>query len=315
MTHRKKNIGISFIIPVLDGEKDIGQCLDHIIKEMAGNDEIIVVDNGSADNTIKIVERYEKAKVLSFPEATIAGLRNRGARIARGDTLAFIDADCLVCGGWRQAVASVMNDKNIKVTGSICDIPSSATWIEKAWWSLRSSVRMKVNYIASANFIIDRGVFNEVSGFDEDLTTDEDSEICVRVIKSGHSIIDDPAIRTIHLGNPKTLLEFIKKEKWHATSIISTMSSQKVDKPMVMTFGFMICWLVSLALIPLRIYHHFNPIYIVLPVFIVPVLTACYRIYQYNNAKYFLHLIILYFVFYMARSLTIIEHLFNVNKS
>jgi len=314
MTDKLKDFAISFIIPVLNGEKHIGQCLDHILREMNDNDEIIVVDNGSTDDTLKIVKQFNKARYLVFPKVTIATLRNRGADIAKGDVLAFIDSDCLVCEGWREAVELVLSDNRIKVTGSICDIPLSATWIEKAWWSLRSPIRTKVNYIASANFVIRHEIFSEVSGFNEKLITDEDSEICSRINRLDYCIIDDPEIRTIHLENAKTLKDFVKKEKWHATSILSTMSTQMIDKPIIMTFIFMVCLLVSLALVPFYLFYNFSPIFIVFPIFFAPLATTLYRVYQYKNLQYFFHLIILYFVFYFARSVTVIEILFNAYK-
>ena len=302
---------ISFIIPVLDGEKHMARCLDHIIGEMDCDDEIIVVDNCSTDDTLKIVCQYEKAKVLRFPGLTIAALRNRGADLAKGDLLAFIDSDCLLCGGWRSAVESVMADEAVKATGSIYQVPASATWVEKSWWSCRRPAEAKVNYINSGNFVIRKEVFESVSGFNEELVTDEDSEIGARLNKSGFCIMDAPQIRAIHLGNAKTLKEFVKKEKWHATSILNTMFIRRVDKAMAMTFVFMICCLFSLFSLPFLLLYHLNPFVIVPMIFLSPLVTALYRVYEFGNYRYFFHLIILYFLFYLVRSITVMEVLFR----
>ena len=176
MSNEPRKIVISFVIPVLNGEKYIDQCLNHIEKEMRDNDEIIVVDNGSTDNTVKIAREHEKAVVLEFPKITIAALRNRGASISKGDILAFVDSDCLLCKGWRQAVESVLSDGIVEATGSHCDVPSSATWVEKAWMYPINRAEMRVNYIPSANFVIRKRAFEAVSGFNETLVTDEDSD-------------------------------------------------------------------------------------------------------------------------------------------
>ena len=307
MENKSKIHTISFIIPVLNGEKYIGQCLDHILREMHDSDEIIVVDNGSTDDTLKIIKLYNKVKYSIVPEVTIAALRNRGADSAKGDILAFIDSDCLVCAGWREGVESVLSDKMIRATGSACDVPPLSTWVERAWWSLKRGTATKVNFINSGNFVIRNEIFQAVSGFNERLITDEDSDIGSRLNQKGYSILEAPKVRVIHMGNAKTLMEFAKKEKWHATSILSTMTKQQIDKPMIMTFIFMICFLFSLTMMPFFFLSRLNPIFIVFPLLLTPLATALYRIYQYKNYRYFFHLIILYFVFYVVRSITLIE--------
>ncbi len=309
MTDELKNFIISFIIPVLNGEKHIGQCLDHIFREMDDNDEIIVVDNGSIDDTLKIIKRYKKVTILIFPEVTIAALRNRGADIAKGDILAFIDSDCLVCEGWRNAAVSIMNDGKISATGSRVDISSSAGWIEKAWYSNRLRKQSKINYINSGNLVVRKDIFKVLSGFKEELETDEDCDFGDRLNNMGCCMIEAPQIRVIHLGNAKTLREFFKKEKWHATSILSTMSLKKVDKPMIMTFIFMICLLISISMLPFFLFFNLNPIIIALLILLAPLMTVLYRVYQYKNYRYFFHLIILYFLYYLVRSITVMKAL------
>jgi glycosyltransferase involved in cell wall biosynthesis len=310
MTDERDGSTISFIIPVLNGELYVARCIDHILEEMNSNDEIVVVDNGSTDDTVRIVEQYPKVRLLIIPEVTIATLRNRGADIAKGDVLAFIDSDCLVCDGWRKAVEAVLSDNRIAVTGSICDVPSSGTWIEKAWWSLRRYKR-RVNYIASANLVMRHETFNEVAGFDEELITDEDTEICSRIRELGYCIMEDPGVRVIHLGNAKTFRDFVKKEKWHATSILSTMSGQRVDKPMIMTFVFLACMLLAIVLVPFVVFGDLSPVWFIPAILLVPLVTASYSVCQNRNFRYLPHLIVLYAVFYLVRSITIAEALFK----
>jgi glycosyltransferase involved in cell wall biosynthesis len=307
MTDSRTAHRISFIIPVLNGQQYIGRCLDSILKEMHDDDELIVVDNGSADDTLSIVAQYDAVKSLVFPSVTIAALRNRGASVASGDVLTFIDSDCLVCEGWRAAAQSALNDELVKVTGSTCIVPPSGSWIEKAWWPSGKLPKTEVSYIASANFVISRDVFDEVSGFNEELITDEDTEICSRIIKLGYRIIFDPEIRAIHLDNARTLREFVKKEKWHATSIMSTLSEHGIDRPMIMTLAFMLCVLSSVVSLPFVALYDLSPAYPIALILLVPTLTALYRVIQRRRARYFLHLSMLYLVFYCVRAVTVVE--------
>ena len=85
---------ISFVIPVLNGERDISRCLLSIRNQdfSAEEYEVLVVDNGSTDRTQDIV-RNLGFDIQVIPGVSVASLRNRGAVEARGDFLAFVDAD------------------------------------------------------------------------------------------------------------------------------------------------------------------------------------------------------------------------------
>ena len=300
---------ISFIIPVLNGERDIEACLDSITENMAPQDEIILVDNGSTDNTIEIASEYAQLTVLQHPECTIAGLRNRGAEKAGGDIFAFIDADCVVCPGWRQAVVSILARGNVHATGSISVLPEKPSWVEKVWLSERTRTERKVNYIPSANFIVPREVFEVVHGFDETLVTDEDSDIGTRINQRGYTILDSPDVRVIHLGNAKTIMQFAWRQKWHAISMLDKFDWRRPDKPAVMTFLFAFTVILAFAVMPILSYIGLSIWWGPTLILVSPVLTAVYRVMQYYNFQYFVHLVILYFVYYFVRVIALLQQM------
>ncbi len=298
---------ISFVIPVLNGEKYIVGCLEAIRKEMAVGDEIIVVDNGSADSTAAIVAKYPEVKLLTYPKATIGAVRNHGAAIAKGGLLAFIDCDCLVCPGWRRAAVEVLSDESIAATGSHYDFPEHPTWVETAWLSARKMTASPARYIVGGNFIVRQAIFETVGGFDETMITDEDTDIGARLSESGYRIINAPQVRVIHLGNARTIGQFVRKEKWHATSILKKVTWRTMDRPMAMTFAFLACTVADLGIVPAALLGQVNPFIPVVVILLVPLATTVFRIYQFRSHKYFFQQLILYMLFYGVRSLTVIE--------
>jgi glycosyltransferase involved in cell wall biosynthesis len=298
---------ISFIIPVLNGEKYIRECLDHIIAEMNSDDEIIVVDNGSTDRTLDIVKQYEKVRILIHPGITIGALRNRGAEKAGGELLAFIDSDCLVCEGWRTAVEEVMQDSSIHATGSFYDIPDNAGWIEKAWWSFRELNVKDTHFLISGNFIIRKQTFFEISGFNEEMVTDEDTDISNRLISSGKRMVEVPRIRVVHLGNAKTIREFYKKEKWHAAGIIEAYRIHGLDKPLILTFVFIMSFVLFLSALPLSLLFDNSYLKLMVIIALVPLIAAVHKVVFYRNYRHFFHLMFLFGVLYFARSMVIME--------
>ena len=92
---------VSIIIPVFNAEKYISKCLDSVIASNYKNIEIIVVDDGSIDASLSIIEAYKKRdfriKVYSQKNKGAGEARNKGLEIANGEYVLFVDADDILC--------------------------------------------------------------------------------------------------------------------------------------------------------------------------------------------------------------------------
>ncbi len=91
---RNKN-SISVIIPVYNCEKYLEQALCSIQNQTIQPDEIIVIDDGSTDRSAHIVKRFNGIKYTYQNNHGVSVARNRGIRLAKGQILAFLDADDL----------------------------------------------------------------------------------------------------------------------------------------------------------------------------------------------------------------------------
>lgn len=91
---------ISVIVPVYNVEKYVGKCLDSIINQSYKNLEIIVINDGSKDNSLKIIKEYEKKDnriiVIDRDNGGLSEARNSGINIANGNYYMFIDSDDFV---------------------------------------------------------------------------------------------------------------------------------------------------------------------------------------------------------------------------
>ena len=97
---------VSVIIPALNEEKNIAQTISFIQAFAPSNTEIVVVDNGSQDETVAIAESMG-VLVIERPGVTIAALRNEGVRACSGGVLAFIDADVTTTKEWGEVLSLI----------------------------------------------------------------------------------------------------------------------------------------------------------------------------------------------------------------
>lgn len=85
---------VSVIVPVYNGEKYIEKCLHSLINQTLKDIEIIVIDDGSKDNTNKILQKYkDKIKIIKQKNSGVATARNKGLEIATGEYIYFVDSD------------------------------------------------------------------------------------------------------------------------------------------------------------------------------------------------------------------------------
>ena len=105
---------ISIIVPCFNSEKTIATCLMSIEKQSYSNIEIIVIDDGSTDATVSIVEKLAKndnrIKVYSKSNEGVSIARNYGIEKATGEYIGFVDADdMIICNMYEEMIWAIEN--------------------------------------------------------------------------------------------------------------------------------------------------------------------------------------------------------------
>jgi cellulose synthase/poly-beta-1,6-N-acetylglucosamine synthase-like glycosyltransferase len=218
---------VSVIIPALNEERVIARCLGALaaMEYSRVEMEVILVDNGSKDQTVKIARSFEKSlnlRILEKSGVHISAMRNAGATESHGEILAFLDADCIVPRNWISTAVELLRDPAAGVAGAHYEIPSDSTWVGRVWYQDRMAEKVgDVKYVPSGDLCIRRETFFHVGGFDETIQTNEDFELCQRVLGSGFPVKSYPDLRVVHLGTPQTLKGFYRKQRWHGTHVLT----------------------------------------------------------------------------------------------
>ena len=199
--------GVSVIIHVYNCPSHIRSCLEHIRRSTVQPLEVIVVDDGSTDDTADVARELGATVLSSGGRLGPARARNTGARAAIGDVLFFIDGDVCVHPDTIQRVAAHFEeDASLDaVIGSYDDAPKVKDFLSQYRNLMHCFVHQTAEQEASTFWsgcgAIRKSVFVEHSGFDESYERPaiEDIELGYRLRRNHHKMILDPALQVKHL--------------------------------------------------------------------------------------------------------------------
>lgn len=181
---------LSIIIPVYNRENLIDRAVASVLAQSFDDYEIIVVDDGSSDATRAVVEEIEDSRVrYVFQNNTgAAAARNRGARLANSDYLTFLDSDDEALPGWLERLHEAFVVDNADIV--CCGLEKVGVGREV---DEKGGVRLPVNmgpmygdivgrFTNSGSYALRRSIFEEVGGFDEELSSGQHTELAMRLV-------------------------------------------------------------------------------------------------------------------------------------
>lgn len=233
---------VSVIIPVYNGAHTIAACLESMLNQTYPPDayEVIVVENGSTDNTSAIVQRYP-VRLLHSEERGPACARNLGIAESEADIVAFTDADCIVDPDWLSELVGPYADPQIGgVGGAILAYAHADRTIVEMFSDENAPL---VNFISgedeflphlyTANASYRRSLLSKVGGFNPNLVTGEDVDISWRVqLQTGAKLHYVPqAIVHHHHRSTRTALARQYRQYGFGEIVLDTMHGNHPGYP------------------------------------------------------------------------------------
>ena len=316
-------LGISIIIPCKNEEKYISRCIDSLLRqdEESLDREIVVVDNGSTDNTLKILESYGSSITYYVcPGLSIAGLRNFGVEKSSKEWIAFVDADVEVDKQWAKAFKRFLEESDAKgldrkniITGSTCLVPENPSWVEQIWYEqlmLRDTAAAK--YINSGNMILHREMMVRLGGFDTSYKTGEEEKLCEEArLRHNGIILKNADMKAIHHGYPKDISSFFRRMRWHGKGMSRYLVTPWKSKPLLLAVYYLFLTAVYLlSLLTTRDYINLTFLFLLLQ--IAPAFLYAANRYR-GKVKPVTLLTLLYICFGWARAISLFDMMLQRN--
>lgn len=193
---------VSFVIGVRNMEETIGTTIESILNQTYPNKEIIVINDGSDDNTEEIIKKYP-VRIINTNKLGISNARNLGYRNSNGDYVAFTDADCELDPRWTEIILQKFNDKKIGLIGGRTVFKTNDSYTSK-YRNIEFTKRYK-NIANQDGFwaggpgsMFKKEILNEIGGFNPNWVHGEDSEISLLIIEHGYKVYNESNAITYH---------------------------------------------------------------------------------------------------------------------
>jgi GT2 family glycosyltransferase len=209
---------VSIIIPAYNAAGALEQCLRACLAQTYADIEVLLVDDGSSDATPRIAQTFP-VHYIRQPNRGPAAARNRGAAEARGDILAFTDADCVPERDWLERLVAAF-EKGVDAVGGTYAIanPESALarMIHEEIAARHARLGREVDFLGSFNMAYRKEVFQAVGGFDESFTmaSGEDNDLAYRLRQRGCRLRFVADARVAHF-HPTRLAAYLRTQMWH----------------------------------------------------------------------------------------------------
>ncbi len=253
---------VSVVVCSYNGAATLEECLQSLERVEYPNYEVIVVDDGSTDNTREILGRFPAVRAIHQANSGLSTARNVGLQAATGAIVAYTDSDCFVDGDWlsqlvdqleRSGAAAVggpnLSPDDGRIAACVAASPGQPTHV------LESD--QVAEHIPGCNMAFRREALEAIGGFDAQFrTAGDDVDVCWRLHQAGSWITFAPAAFVWHhrrqnvrtylrqqagYGEAESLLQFKHPEKftargdgkWRGVLYGSSLQGLRLSAPMI----------------------------------------------------------------------------------
>ena len=238
---------VSIIIPVYNKATFIRETLDSALAQTYLNTEIILVDDGSTDGSLEILEHYakdfpKKIRLFAQKNAGVSSATNKGIQMAKGDYIQFLDADDLLS-------PSKIENQIRRLVGHSFGVVSTCEWVtfwenpeEHERWNLGvfkdylEPIEMGLDFfnrsemMADSSYLVSRELIEKVGLWNETLCINQDGDFFLRIILNCSKIIFDSSSKVYYR---KPGLTNVSQQKSYLASESLLESYRLAEKEMI----------------------------------------------------------------------------------
>ncbi len=196
---------VSVVVCAYNAEETIGACLESLRLLRYPDYEVVLVNDGSADRTLEIAQRFPEVRIVSQTNRGLSAARNAGIEASSGEIVAFTDADCAVDPDWLVYLAhAFVSNGFVAVGGPNLPPASESRTVACVAAAPGGPTHVLLNdevaeHIPGCNMAFRKEVLRQIGGFDAVFrVAGDDVDVCWRLQNQGYSIGFSPAALVWH---------------------------------------------------------------------------------------------------------------------
>lgn len=212
---------VSLYIPCYNAERYIAQCIDTVLKQSYPIDEVLIIDDGSKDRTVKIASQYPVKIIRHKENRGLAAARNTAFKNARNEFVASLDADCIPESEWLEKLMQNFSNNNIAgVCGKLLEKYTDT--IPDKWRSIHMRQHwgeegiINPSFLFGGNNVFRKDAVMRVGFYNEKYRTNyEDVDLSLRLKKVNYKLIYEPQAIVKHLRRDTILSVLETSWRWN----------------------------------------------------------------------------------------------------
>jgi GT2 family glycosyltransferase len=210
---------VSIIVPTFNGGSRVASCIEALLQQdPARKSEILVVDDGSTDNTAEVVRAYPCVRLITQVNSGPAAARNRGALEAHGTVILFTDDDCVPMPEWLEAMLEAFRDPEVVAVKGVYRTHQKQLAARFVQIEYEDRYRLMaglstIDFVDTYSAAFRRDRFLEMTGYDTSfpVACAEDVELSYRMSARGWKMKFAPRAIVYH-RHPTTFWAYLRKK-------------------------------------------------------------------------------------------------------
>jgi GT2 family glycosyltransferase len=210
---------MSVVVCTYNGARTLGQCLEAALTLHYPDYEVIVVSDGSTDDSAQIANSFEGVRVIETAQRGLAAARNTGMEAADGEVIAYIDDDAIADPDWLSHLAATFASGPFAAVGGPNVLPPNSNWIAECVANAPGGPThvlvsdREAEHVPGCNMAIRKDALRSIRGFDPQFrAAGDDVDVCWRLLDSGHKIAFSPGAVVLHHRRP-TVRGYLRQQR------------------------------------------------------------------------------------------------------